>query len=75
MRRRRSWTIAGLGVGALCAIWPAVSAAQSTIHSCVGPLNGYVRIVGDPTTCKNYEDPMSWRVLPVPGTGRRGPLR
>jgi hypothetical protein len=36
-------------------------------------LNGYVRIVGDPTTCKNYEDPMSWSVAGPQGpTGMLG---
>lgn len=54
---------AGVAIGAR-----ALTMAGGNIQACVGQNTGLVRIVGDPSVCRNSETALSW-----PGSAQAGP--
>ena len=69
---KRLIAVLGLSIAALL---PGLAQAQiGVIYACVTVSNGGVRIVSDPTSCKNGEQPIAWnQVGPQGPAGPQGP--
>src|SRR5262245_52439138 len=75
IRRRGWWIAAALGLAAAVGIAKAtIPDGGGVIHSCFQNNNGSLRVVDDPTTCRNNETPLAWgQTGPQGPIGPRGP--
>jgi hypothetical protein len=75
-RKHRLWS-AALGVMAIAVIGIAhatIPDGSGVIHGCYQNNNGTLRVVDNPTTCKNNETPLAWGQTGPPGPpGPQGP--
>ena len=67
----------GLAAAAIGIAAAAIPDGSGVIHACFRDTNGSLRVVDDPTTCKNNETPLAWGQTGPQGpqgpTGPQGP--
>ncbi len=77
-RLRTAGIAAVVLVGAIGIVRATIPGTGGVVHGCYQNNNGSLRVVDDPTTCKNNETPLAWNQQGVPGPqgpqGIQGPL-
>ena len=74
--KNRLFIILGLALFLLgtSATWVFASSSDGTIHACMNPSDGTIRIVSDPANCRKNERLLSWNIMgPKGDKGDPGP--